>query len=423
MRKIIFCVVCLGGFAATAGMPARAADANSQAPRVSSSQPAAQPTIPDLLGGAIDPYQPGLERAKFFKAAGVDNELDAKEFRAARKMKGAFVRKFDKWQAMLAFDKNHNGLADWFEAKAYRQNIRRRILSAFDKNRDGKLKGPERQAANKMLASGRIPGQAPVLAKRVEIPEATTAPADETTADTPPDASDKMREKMLRLREKALAKYDRNGDGKLDQQEQAMADTEAARRGDRSQTWQATMTKWRLRNFDGDGDGQINEKEQAEAKEFEAKFREMGQVFHRKMTDLNGDGEISDAERQAVRKEWKKASWSIFAKSFRYMDADGDGQISPGERSDFRQQMQSGAIGYIERLSESFDSNRDGRLDAAERDSLIAGMTKQFEQRIEKFDADRDGRLSPPEAITMMEQFVQEELGIRPAAPATKPAE
>jgi len=546
MSKILFWLVCLGSFAATAGMPALAADANSQPAGGAPSQPARQPALADVLGGAVDPYQPGMERARFFKAAGVDNELDVKEFAAARKTKGAFVRKFDRWKALLAFDKNRNGHVDWFEAEAYRKNVRQRVLSAFDANRDGWLTGPERQAANEMLSAGRLPGRSPVLAKPVIIRVPTSAPAGEQPSEQPDDAATEMRERMLRLRQKVFAKYDTNddgkidadergammdsvatdaqaeidqleaqkwdadgdgelneqetaemeaalaqrklrdqragdlrtlqrwdangdgelneqetdamnearqrqqaarqswrersdlqmfdldGDGQLDEQERLMADAEAVRRDiyakvatrrdNRRQTWQTTMAQWRLRNFDADRDGQINEQEQAEAKKFEAKLRETGQIFRRKMTDLNRDGKISDAEQQAVRKEWQKAGWSIFAKSFRYMDADGDGRISLNERSGFQQRMQSGTIGYLERFSASFDANRDGRLDTRERENFISGMTEQFEQRIEKFDADRDGRLSPKEAIALMEKFVQEELGIRPAVPATPPA-
>jgi len=553
MRKILFGLICLGSFAARAEIPARAADANSPATGASSpdaaiiasSQPARQPSIPDVLGGAIDPYQPGMERGRFFKAAGVDNELDVKEFAAARKLKGSFVRKFDRWKALLAFDKNSNKHIDWFEAEAYRKNVRRRVLSAFDANRDGWLTGAERNAANAMLHAGQLPGKSPVPTRPVVIHVPTSGPADEEPDDQPDGASDEMRERMLRLRQKVFAKYDTNDDGKiddeeraammdsvaagaqaeldqleaqkwdadgdgelneqeaaemesalaerklrdqrasdlrnlrrwdangdgeldeqetavmdearqrqeaarqswrersdlrmfdldgngqLDEQERLLADAEAVRRdiyakaatrGDNGrQKWQATMAQWRLRNFDADRDGQINEKEQAQAKEFEAKLRETGQIFRRKMTDLNGDGEITEAEQQAVRKEWQKAGWRIFAKSFRYMDADGDGQISLNERSSFQQRMQSGTIGYMERFSASFDANRDGRLDTRERDNFIAGMTRQFEQRIEKFDTDRDGRLSPKEAIELMEDFVQEELGIRPAAPANAP--
>jgi Ca2+-binding EF-hand superfamily protein len=503
-----------------------------------------------VLGGAIDPYQPGTERAAFFKAAGVDNELDANEFAKARKAAGgaearpagSFVRPFDDFNAMLAFDKNHNGTIDWFEAEAYRQDVRRRVLAAFDANRDGWLTGRERLAANDMLSAGRLPGKAPVVAERVRIDEPATAPAGGSAA----AALDEIKERMARLRRQMFAKYDLNGDGhidadeqkamidavgkeaqaelddltarrfdadgdgrlderetaamekaladraaadekarherdlrlfdangdgkldaqesaalaeanelrlaearhwreqadlqrfdfdgngKLDEQEQILADIEAVRRdvyaqaGNRAddgrQTWQAAVTQWRLRNFDADGDGKIDQAEQAEVQKFEKQFRDIGQGFQRRLADLDGDGEVSPAEQQAVQKEWQKSSWTIFAKSFRYMDTNGDGQISLAERDDFQRRMQGGAIGYIEKFSASFDADHDGHLNAKEREDLLSGMAKQLEQRTANFDADHDGRLSPAEAINMMEDFVQQDLGLHPSAPATQPA-
>jgi|GEM_PF-935713 len=559
MRTTLPCVTCLACLAAAAWLPARAADANSASqPTVRDASPQATPgastqPAPDVLGGAIDPYQPGSERAAFFKAAGVDNELDAKEFAVARKAAGgakarpagsfvrSFVRSFDNWNAMLAFDKNRNGALDWFEAEAYRQDVRRRVLAAFDVNRDGWLTGRERSAANDMLSAGRLPGKSPVLAERVQIDEPTTAPGGQDAA-----ALAEIKERMARLRRQTFAKYDLNGDGqidaaeqkamvdavgkeaqaelddlaarqfdadddgrldeqefaamekalaerqagdekarherdlrlfdangdgkldaqesaalaeanerrlaearqwreradlqrfdldgdgRLDEQERLLADAEAVRRdvyaqaGNRAddgrQNWQATVEQWRLRNFDADGDGKISQDEQAEVQKFEKQFRDIGQSFQRRMGDLDGDGEVSEAEQQAMRKEWQKSSWTIFAKSFRYMDTNGDGQISLAERDGFQRRMQQGAIGYVERFSASFDADHDGRLNAREREDLLAGMAKQLEQRTARFDADHDGRLSPTEAIDMMEEFVQQDLGLRPSATATQPA-
>lgn len=552
MRTTLLCMTCLACLAVTAWMPARAADANSssQPAAVRDSSPqASQPAgAPDSLGGAIDPYQPGTERAAFFKAAGVDNELDAKEFAAARKAlagakarpAGAFIRPFDDFKAMLAFDKNQNGTIDWFEAEAYRQDVRRRVLAAFDTNRDGWLTGRERAAANDMLTAGKLPGNSPAAAERVRIDEPTTAPAGTDSA------VDEIKERMARLRRQMFSKYDLNGDGhidadeqkamidavakeaqaelddltarrfdadgdgrlderetaameealaegkardekaryerdlrrfdangdgkldaqesaalaeanelrlaearhwreqadlqrfdfdgngKLDEQEQLLADIEAVRRdvyaqaGNRAddgrQNWQATAEQWRLRNFDADGDGKIDEAERSEVQKFEKQFRDIGQSFQRRMGDLDGDGEVSEEEQQAMRKEWQKSSWTIFAKSFRYMDTNGDGQISLAERDGFQRRMQQGAIGYVERFSASFDADHDGRLNAREREDLLAGMAKQLEQRTAKFDADHDGRLSPTEAINMMEEFVQQDLGLHPSATATQPA-
>ena len=152
--------------------------------------------IPDICKDCVDPYVPTAERAKFFKAAGKDNEIDAKEFEAAKSSGGGFVRKFDTWAGMLAFDKNSNKTIDWFEADAYRNDIRRRVLAAFDRNKDRKLAGREREAANKSLAAGRVPG----------------------SSRRPGVWSGQMTDAMR------LRMFDKNRDGKLDTEEKAAAD-------------------------------------------------------------------------------------------------------------------------------------------------------------------------------------------------------
>ena len=83
-------------------------------------------TVPDLCKDAVDPYDAAAERVKFFKACGKENELAQEAFNADAQRENGFVRPFDTWKAMLAFDKNGNGKIDWFEADAYRQDLRKK---------------------------------------------------------------------------------------------------------------------------------------------------------------------------------------------------------------------------------------------------------------------------------------------------------
>lgn len=78
---------------------------------------AAAPPVKDICKDCVDPYVPTAERARFFKVAGKDNEIDAGEFDAAKAAGGGFVRKFDTWAGMLAFDKNRDGKLDHTERK------------------------------------------------------------------------------------------------------------------------------------------------------------------------------------------------------------------------------------------------------------------------------------------------------------------
>ncbi len=120
---------------------------------------------PDMCKDVIDPYRPSMQKSRFFRAAGADNELTESEFNADRSKPGGFALKFDSWRAMLLFDKDRNKSIDWIEADAYRYDLRRRALAAYDANADGKLSGSERVKANKDLARGRI--ASPPKSKRI----------------------------------------------------------------------------------------------------------------------------------------------------------------------------------------------------------------------------------------------------------------
>ena len=112
---------------------------------------------PDLCKNAIDPYRPGVQKSRFFRAAGPDNELSETEFNADKSKPKGFARPFDSWRALAAFDKDRNKSIDWIEADAYRYDLRKRVLAAYDANGDGKLSGAERIKANGDLARGRVP--------------------------------------------------------------------------------------------------------------------------------------------------------------------------------------------------------------------------------------------------------------------------
>ena len=86
----------------------------------------------DLCRGVVDPYVATVERGRFFAAAGKDSELTETEFAADRKRPIPFARVFDRWDVLISFDKSANKSVDWFEADAYRRDLRKRVMSAFD---------------------------------------------------------------------------------------------------------------------------------------------------------------------------------------------------------------------------------------------------------------------------------------------------
>jgi Ca2+-binding EF-hand superfamily protein len=385
-----------------------------------------------VLGGAVDPYQPGVERAAFFKAAGVDNELDAKEFAAASKAAGgpnartagAFVRPFDDFNAMLAFDKNNNGTIDWFEAEAYRQDVRRRVLAAFDANRDGWLTGRERSAANEMLSAGKLPGKSPVLAERAQIDEPTSAPAGGQEA----AALAEIKERMARLRRQMFAKYDTNGDGHIDADEQkAMVDAVA-------KDAQAELDDLTARRFDADGDGRLDERETAAMEKALAERAAADEKARHerdlRLFDANGDGKLDEKESAALaeaneRRLAEARQWRERA-DLQWFDLDGDGRLDEREQlladaeavrrdvyaqagnraDDGRQTWQATVAQWRLR---NFDADGDGRIDQAEQaeaakfEKQLQDVGQSFQRRLA--DLNGDGEVSQEEQQAMRKEW------------------
>lgn len=85
-----------------------------------------------------------------------------------------------------------------------------------------------------------------------------------------------------------IAKYDKDGDGKLNEEERA------ALRADRMEMREARK-KEMLAKYDKDGDGKLNEEERAAAKA--DRKQRMLEKF-----DKDGDGELNEAEKAEMRK-------------------------------------------------------------------------------------------------------------------------
>lgn len=88
-----------------------------------------------------------------------------------------------------------------------------------------------------------------------------------------------------------------------------------------------------IAKFDKDGDGKLDETERKAAREgrenmMAERRKEMLEKF-----DTDKDGELSDTERQAMREEMKKRMLEKF-------DKDGDGELNDEEKAEARKAMQ-----------------------------------------------------------------------------------
>ncbi|MBR3945317.1 MAG: hypothetical protein IKK15_09510 [Akkermansia sp.] len=100
--------------------------------------------------------------------------------------------------------------------------------------------------------------------------------------------------------------------------------------------------------------------------------------FHKKMLerfDADQDGQLSDAEKEAMKAEMKKNH-----------EGKRPGHGTRGERGD-RPAMPA-------EMMDKFDADKDGQLSDEERKNVRAAMQ---EKMMEKFDTDKDGQLSDAE--------------------------
>jgi len=315
--------------------------------------------VADVARGPVDSYQAGFERSRFLAAAGVDTELDAEEFKANPKANKPWVRVFDSWTKLRAFDRNGNGTIDWFEADAYRKAVRTAVLGQFDKDKNNRLNQQERDEANKLLASGRTPKLTAPKARTAQsnLPESNLPQAILPKANLPARSETQKRGIVVNQRNT----WDKNGDGKFSDEErkiyyQEMKERNAKRREDY------------VKKHDTDGDGQLSRDEQQDAykqqraesqarydkwkqdnpeawaqqqkRQQEYKLRQQEQI---RKYDANGDGKLTGDEWQGVREEqmeaWKKRDPDGYARHQKRQqdyidrhDQDGDGKLSADER-------------------------------------------------------------------------------------------
>ena len=330
------------------------------------------------------------ERARFFKVAGKDNEIDAGEFEADKAAGGGFVRKFDTWAGMLAFDKNSNKTFDWFEAEAYRGDIRGRVLAAFDSDKDKKLAGKEREAANRALAAGKVPGSA----RRGGGQGGLVWGGGQMT-------------EAMRLR-----MFDKNRDGKLDADEKAAADKWQADSAKRREEYARRAERWRKLNdelrkkHDADGDGKLDADER---KGYYEEYRERAKIVQ---WDKDGDGKLSDTERKEMetkQAEWKKRAEENRRKwTLQRWDKDEDGKLSEEElaaRKVQEDEWKKRAEQYRKEQAElrkKHDADGDGKLNADERKAYYEAMREKWQLR--QWDKNKDGRLDDTERKAMEAQ-------------------
>lgn len=309
---------------------------------------------PDLLRGAIDPFEEGPQRARFLRAAGVDSELSEQEFKSDAQRAENFIRAFDRWNAILRFDRDGSGTIDWFEVQDYRREMRKHVLTRFDVDRNGRLNGGEREAANGALGSIE-------LLIRPEDTVLTLAATPRVQRPNIPPASVTVSLQNDPFIQKLRQEIDVDGNGDLSYEE--LRAHEQVKR----EHWQQQLETNRrsvLGGFDRNRNGKLD------ADERQAFLDSLGAGPKRRF-DKNNDGRLDEQERS----EWEKTSMGRFFKQRAEADVDGDGLLSWEENQafmrarhpeHFKQQKLFAWAQKLRELRKEADTDGDGLLNERE---------------------------------------------------------
>ena len=123
-----------------------------------------------------------------------------------------------------------------------------------------------------------------------------------------------------------IKKWDKNGDGRLDEDEKAAAHAEMRKEGPAGE---GELRKRVIKRFDKDGDGRLNDAERAEAEKAREMLERNGGVdrFRERVLkrfDHDGDGHLNETEQAEADK--------FRAEQLKKFDANGDGKLNEAER-------------------------------------------------------------------------------------------
>lgn len=123
-----------------------------------------------------------------------------------------------------------------------------------------------------------------------------------------------------------LKKFDKDGDGKLNEEEKAALHTAMQERAAKMKTENPELFK----KLDKDGDGKLTPEEMRAGRG----SGKDGKAEMLKRFDKDGDGTLNDAEKAAMQAEMQERAAKMKEKHpelFKKLDQDGDGKLSPEE--------------------------------------------------------------------------------------------
>lgn len=131
--------------------------------------------------------------------------------------------------------------------------------------------------------------------------------------------------------------------------------------------------------------------------------------------DKDGDGKLSDAERQAMQAKRKARQQEVLAK----YDKDGDGKLSDAERQVMAKEHPVVDSEMHKAMIAKYDADGDGQLNAEE--ARKARTDQQQQQWLKRYDLDGDGKLSDQERAAIPRSEARPPQRPAVVRPATRP--
>ncbi len=169
----------------------------------------------------------------------------------------------------------------------------------------------------------------------------------------------------------------------------------------------AAMKAKFMERFDTDKDGQISDAEKEAIKaQFEARHAERKARFMEKF-DTDKDGQISDAEKEAIKAEFGKCGPRRHGKCGRKGPHHGK---CCGPRPELSDEQKAAMKAKFEarraEMLAKFDADKDGKLSCDERKAAREARHAERKARfMEKFDTDKDGQISDAEKEAIKAEF------------------
>jgi Ca2+-binding EF-hand superfamily protein len=177
-----------------------------------------------------------------------------------------------------------------------------------------------------------------------------------------------------RLKEEAMKRFDKNGDGRLDDEERAEALLEMKKKGGEIQ---GQLRQFMLRRFDADGNGTLEPAERKTAfDETMKQLEENGPLvkttvlgFVHKRFDTNGDGSLDKDELGVARDELTKR----IIEGIPMSDAPTK-PIDPVARKKQAEEQRK------QEMLDRFDADGNGTLDEREREAAKSELKKRYDE-------------------------------------------